>query len=165
MRRLNNYNTLMAVIGGITHSNIARMSKTSSALCSDLKKELNYLTQLLSSNNNFANYRKALRETSGAFCIPIMGVHLKDLISVQIKDHDLKRCGLVSCRKILNLAEHLSHFISFNRTPHNFPDANIDLIHTLKSHQIADVDEKFCKKELTPILACRLLKLAAKPCC
>lgn len=60
------------------------------------------------------------------------GVHLKDLISVQIKDHEFERCRLISCRKILHLAEALSHFISFNRTPHNFPDANIDLIHTLK---------------------------------
>lgn len=132
LKRLNNYNTLMAVIGGVTHSNIARLSKTSSALSSEIKKALGHFTQLLSSNSNFANYRKAIRMHTGTFCIPIMGVHLKDLISLQIKDQKLEKCRVVSCRKILQLAEHLSYFVSFNHTPHEFPDANIDLIHTLK---------------------------------
>lgn len=38
LSRLHNYNTLMAVIGGVTHSNIARLSKTISALSSNIKK-------------------------------------------------------------------------------------------------------------------------------
>ncbi|VDN06041.1 unnamed protein product [Thelazia callipaeda] len=132
LKQMNNFNTLMAVIGGVTHSNIARLSKTFSALSSEVKKEISHFTQLLSSSTNFFNYRKALRDIPGSFCIPIMGVHLKDLISLQIKDREMGHCCLVSCQKILKLANHLSHFISFSRTPHNFPDANIDLIHTLK---------------------------------
>ncbi|EFO25072.1 RasGEF domain-containing protein [Loa loa] len=132
LRRMNNFNTLMAVIGGVTHSNIARLSKTSSALSSELRKELNHFTQLLSSTSNFACYRKTLHESSGSFCIPIMGVHLKDLISLLIKNQDSEHHCLVSCRKIPYLAVHLSYFVNFNRTPHNFPDANIDLIDTLK---------------------------------
>uniref|UniRef100_A0A158Q7C6 Phorbol-ester/DAG-type domain-containing protein n=1 Tax=Elaeophora elaphi TaxID=1147741 RepID=A0A158Q7C6_9BILA len=135
LRRMNNFNTLMAVIGGVTHSNIARLSKTSSALSSELRKELNHFTQLLSSTSNFACYRKALHESSGSFCIPIIcrGVHLKDLISLLIKNQESpEHCCLVSCRKIPYLAVHLSHFVNFNRTPHNFPNANIDLIDTLK---------------------------------
>uniref|UniRef100_A0A8R1TXR5 Ras guanyl-releasing protein 3 n=1 Tax=Onchocerca volvulus TaxID=6282 RepID=A0A8R1TXR5_ONCVO len=132
LRRLNNFNTLMAVVGGLTHSNIARLAKTSSALSNELRKDLNHFTQLLSSASNFACYRKALNESSGSFCIPIMGVHLKDLISMLIKNQESKHYRLISCRKIPYLAVHLSHFINFNRTPHNFPDANIDLIDTLK---------------------------------
>ncbi|KIH46622.1 RasGEF domain protein [Ancylostoma duodenale] len=38
LRKLCNFNTLMAVIGGITHSNISRLSKTSSQLAPQTKK-------------------------------------------------------------------------------------------------------------------------------
>ncbi|CAG9534794.1 unnamed protein product [Cercopithifilaria johnstoni] len=131
LRRMNNFNTLVAVIGGVTHSNIARLSKTSSALSSELRKELNHFTQLLSSTSNFACYRKALNESSGSFCIPIMGVHLKDLISFLYQESS-GYYRSVSRRKIPCLAAHLSYFINFNRAPHNFPNANNDLIDTLK---------------------------------
>ncbi|KAM3718043.1 Ras guanyl-releasing protein [Dirofilaria immitis] len=134
LRRMNNFNTLMAVVGGLTHSNIARLSKTSSALSHELRKELNHFTQLLSSTSNFACYRKALNESSGSFCIPIMGVHLKDLISLLTKNQESEHY-LISCRKIPYLAVHLSYFVNVNRTPHNFPDANTDLIDTLKYNE------------------------------
>lgn len=61
------------------------------------------------------------------------GVHLKDLISLLIKNAgSSEHYCFVSCQKIPYLAVHLSYFVNFNRTPHNFPDANTDLIDTLK---------------------------------
>lgn len=38
LRKLQNFNTLMAVIGGVTHSNISRLSKTHAQLPPDVKK-------------------------------------------------------------------------------------------------------------------------------
>ncbi|WAR20519.1 GRP1-like protein [Mya arenaria] len=46
--------------------------------CNVAKMLMEY-TELLSSNNNFSNYRKVFHQCSG-FKIPILGVHLKDLI-------------------------------------------------------------------------------------
>ncbi|CAJ0939871.1 unnamed protein product, partial [Mesorhabditis belari] len=142
LRRLHNFNTLMAVIGGITHSNLCRLSKTHAALTPEIKKELSQLTQLLSVQSNFAQYRKALTETGNKFKIPIMGVHLKDLIVKCSCEQDLIAYNLNGCdfsksrvttrRKILKMAALLSYFLIFNNTPHNFPDANLDLINTLK---------------------------------
>ncbi|ETN84322.1 hypothetical protein NECAME_17164 [Necator americanus] len=62
----------MAVIGGITHSNISRLSKTSSQLAPQTKKELSQLTNLLSVQSNFGEYRKALSALGSHFRIPIM---------------------------------------------------------------------------------------------
>ncbi|KHN82251.1 Ras guanyl-releasing protein 3 [Toxocara canis] len=132
LRKLNNFNTLMAVIGGVTHSNIARLSKTSSALSAEIKKDLAAFTQLLSTQSNFAHYRRVLNETENCFRIPIMGVHLKDLIALQVKEGDMDRSRMVTRSRVLNLAHLLSFFVSFSRMPHNFPDPSIDLINTLK---------------------------------
>uniref|UniRef100_A0A0M3HXV6 Ras guanyl-releasing protein 3 n=1 Tax=Ascaris lumbricoides TaxID=6252 RepID=A0A0M3HXV6_ASCLU len=137
LRKLNNFNTLMAVIGGVSHSNIARLSKTTSALSPDIKKDLASLTQLLSTQSNFAHYRAALNETANCFRIPVMGVHLKDLIALQAKEGDIDRSRMVTRGRVLNLAHLLSFFVSFNRTPHNFPDPSIDLINTLKATLLA----------------------------
>lgn len=41
------------------------------------------MTDLVSSNNNYSCYRKAFNECQG-FKIPILGVHLKDLIAVHV---------------------------------------------------------------------------------
>uniref|UniRef100_A0A183CK94 EF-hand domain-containing protein n=1 Tax=Globodera pallida TaxID=36090 RepID=A0A183CK94_GLOPA len=81
LRRNNTFNTLMAVIGGITHSNVARLLHTHSLLPPDIVDDLSALTKLLSHANNYAVYRKTLREVGSRFKIPIMGVHLKDLIA------------------------------------------------------------------------------------
>ncbi|VDD97781.1 unnamed protein product [Enterobius vermicularis] len=114
LRKLNNFNTLMAVIGGVSHSNIARLSKTNSALPSHTKKELAKLTLLLSTQSNFANYRKALQGTDGQFRIPIMGVHLKDLIAWQCREGKLNTYSTLSKDRIERLAHHLSFFVSLD---------------------------------------------------
>ncbi|PAV59833.1 hypothetical protein WR25_09956 [Diploscapter pachys] len=132
LRRLNNFNTLMAVVGGITHSCVARLSKTNCLLTADINKELTQLTNLLSVRSNFAEYRKALAATGSQFRIPIIGVHLKDLIATQSGGNCFERTGSISIKKIERLASLLSYFLIFNQKTHNVPDANLDLINTLK---------------------------------
>ncbi|CAJ0582477.1 unnamed protein product, partial [Mesorhabditis spiculigera] len=132
LRRNHNFNTLMAVVGGITHSNICRLSKTHAALAPDIKKELHSLTQLLSVQSNFAQYRRALAESNNKVKIPIMGVHLKDLIAYNMSGNDFAKSRITTRRKILRMASLLSYFLIFNATPLCYPDANLDLINTLK---------------------------------
>ncbi|VDP08466.1 unnamed protein product [Heligmosomoides polygyrus] len=144
LRKLCNFNTLMAVIGGITHSNISRLSKTTSQLSPDTRKELNQLTNLLSVHSNFGEYRKALASLGQHFRIPIIGVHLKDLVAATCCGSDFEKTLTVTFRhciasrvtlvhfRLYRLATLLSHFMIFNQRQHNFPDANLDLINTLK---------------------------------
>ncbi|KAM9344699.1 ras guanyl-releasing protein 3 [Symphorus nematophorus] len=81
--QLQNFNTLMAVVGGLSHSSISRLKETHSFLAPEVVKIWSEMTELVSSNNNYSCYRKAFTECQG-FKIPILGVHLKDLIAVHV---------------------------------------------------------------------------------
>ncbi|KAM8852814.1 ras guanyl-releasing protein 3 isoform 1-T1 [Synchiropus picturatus] len=86
--QLQNFNTLMAVVGGLSHSSISRLKETHSYLPAEVVRIWREMTELVSSNNNYSCYRKAFGECRG-FKIPILGVHLKDLIAVHVVFPDL----------------------------------------------------------------------------
>ncbi|GMR59674.1 hypothetical protein PMAYCL1PPCAC_29869 [Pristionchus mayeri] len=134
LKKQHNYNTLMAVIGGVTHSNIARLGKTHAILASDIKKDLSSLSTLLSMQSNYAQYRKALEDCKKKLHIPIMGVHLKDLIAASV-GLDFEKSGRISKKKLHQLASTFSHFMLFTHassTRNQLPEPNADLINTLK---------------------------------
>ncbi|KAM4614724.1 ras guanyl-releasing protein 3 [Polymixia lowei] len=81
--QLQNFNTLMALVGGLSHSSISRLKETHSHLAPEVTKIWSEMTELVSSNGNYSSYRKAFNECPG-FKIPILGVHLKDLIAVHV---------------------------------------------------------------------------------
>jgi hypothetical protein len=57
LRQFQNFNSLMAVIGGICHSALSRLSKTNLYLSVEDQKILCDMTELLSSNCNYGQYR------------------------------------------------------------------------------------------------------------
>ncbi|CAK9301319.1 unnamed protein product [Gordionus sp. m RMFG-2023] len=59
---INNYNTLMAIVGGLLHSSIARLSKTTSYLSDETKDALRDFSDMLSSQGNFQNYRREINK-------------------------------------------------------------------------------------------------------
>ncbi|UMM36627.1 hypothetical protein L5515_008705 [Caenorhabditis briggsae] len=132
LRKINNFNTLMSVVGGITHSSVARLAKTYAILSNDIKKELNQMTTLLSANHNFSEYRKALAACNKKFRIPIIGVHLKDLVAINCSGANFEKTKCISSEKLVKLAKLLSNFLVFNQKEHNLPEMNMDLINTLK---------------------------------
>uniref|UniRef100_A0A8C9XRD6 RAS guanyl releasing protein 3 (calcium and DAG-regulated) n=1 Tax=Sander lucioperca TaxID=283035 RepID=A0A8C9XRD6_SANLU len=101
--QLQNFNTLMAVVGGLSHSSISRLKETHTYLAPEVVKIWSEMTELVSSNNNYSCYRKAFSECQG-FKIPILGVHLKDLIAVHVvfSDwvHDSKKMNLVKMHQL-----------------------------------------------------------------
>ncbi|CAF1676522.1 unnamed protein product, partial [Adineta ricciae] len=103
LRDLQNFNTCLAVIGGISHSALARLSKTMMCLSTEDIKFLSEMTDLLSSNSNYAQYRRSLAESEG-FKIPIIGVHLKDIISLHVALQDRFEYDLINFRKLVQLS-------------------------------------------------------------
>uniref|UniRef100_A0A7E4UNY1 Ras guanyl-releasing protein 3 n=1 Tax=Panagrellus redivivus TaxID=6233 RepID=A0A7E4UNY1_PANRE len=165
LRKLHNYNTLMAVIGGVTHSSISRLNKTYACLTPETKADLTSLTNLLSNQSNFAAYRRELGEVTSKFKIPIMGIHLKDLIAWNGCGPGFDKTGTITLKRLFQLAHLLSYFIGINRVAHNFADPNMDLINTLKvsldiSYNDNDIYDLSLKREPRTLLS---FQSASKP--
>ncbi|XP_028250495.1 RAS guanyl-releasing protein 1-like [Parambassis ranga] len=126
---MHNYNTLMAVVGGLCHSSISRLKDTTSHVPSEVTKVLNEMTDLLSSCRNYDNYRQAYNRCTG-FKIPILGVHLKDLISVNEAMSDYVEDNKVNVQKMQALYNHINELIQLQQIPPRL-DANKDLVHLL----------------------------------
>uniref|UniRef100_A0A5S6QVB9 Ras guanyl-releasing protein 3 n=1 Tax=Trichuris muris TaxID=70415 RepID=A0A5S6QVB9_TRIMR len=131
LKQLQNYNTLMAVVGALTHSAIARLSRTMVCVPNDVRLELLGFSNLLSSGSNFSVYRKVLCMSKG-FKVPIIGVHLKDLISLHTAVPDYGDEGEVNCQKFTQLFAIFSHLIFDVQQPQQLPVANESLTNTLK---------------------------------
>ncbi|XP_078413462.1 ras guanyl-releasing protein 3 isoform X1 [Cetorhinus maximus] len=127
--QLQNFNTLMAVVGGLSHSAISRLKETCSHLAPEVTKAWNEMTELVSSNGNYCNYRKTFAECEG-FKIPILGVHLKDLIAVHVAFPDWIDDNKVNIVKMQQLYVTFNELVSLqDANPHLEP--NMDLIHLL----------------------------------
>ncbi|XP_077395614.1 RAS guanyl-releasing protein 1-like [Festucalex cinctus] len=126
---MHNYNTLMAVVGGLCHSSIYRLKDTTSHVPSEVIKVLNEMTDLLSSCRNFDNYRQTYNKCTG-FKIPILGVHLKDLISVNEAMPDYVEDNKVNVQKLQALYSHINELMQLQQIPPKL-DANKDLVHLL----------------------------------
>ncbi|TNN87303.1 RAS guanyl-releasing protein 1 [Liparis tanakae] len=126
---MHNYNTLMAVVGGLCHSSISRLKDTTSLVSNEVTKVLNEMTDLLSSCRNYDNYRQAYNKCTG-FKIPILGVHLKDLISVNEAMSDYVEDNKVNVQKLQALYSHINELIQLQQIPPRL-DANKDLVHLL----------------------------------
>uniref|UniRef100_A0A672FQY4 RAS guanyl releasing protein 3 (calcium and DAG-regulated) n=1 Tax=Salarias fasciatus TaxID=181472 RepID=A0A672FQY4_SALFA len=127
---LQNFNTLMAVVGGLSHSSISRLKETHLYLAPEVVKIWREMTELVSSNNNYSCYRKAFSECQG-FKIPILGVHLKDLIAVHVVFPDY-----ADDRKRVNLAKMHQLYVTFNelvslQSAAAQVEPNMDLIYLL----------------------------------
>ncbi|XP_026769364.1 RAS guanyl-releasing protein 4 isoform X1 [Pangasianodon hypophthalmus] len=129
LRSLQNFNTLMAVIGGLCHSSISRLKDTASLLSSDITKALSELTELLSSYSNYTNYRRVYNECNG-FKVPILGVHLKDLISLNEALPDYLEGDKINLGKLQHLYSNISDLLAIHKCKPPF-EANKDLLHLL----------------------------------
>lgn len=90
---------------------------------------LNEMTDMLSSCRNYDNYRQAYNRCAG-FKIPIVGVHLKDLISVNEAMSDYVDEDKVNVQKLQALYGHINELIQLQLVPPGL-DANKDLVHLL----------------------------------
>uniref|UniRef100_A0AAY5E931 RAS guanyl-releasing protein 1 n=1 Tax=Electrophorus electricus TaxID=8005 RepID=A0AAY5E931_ELEEL len=129
LQQMQNFNTLMAVVGGLCHSSISRLKDTCTYVPNETTKVLNEMTDLLSSSRNYETYRQAYCKCTG-FKIPILGVHLKDLIAVNEAMTDYVENGKINIQKLQALYNHISELIQLQHNP-PLLDANKDLVHLL----------------------------------
>uniref|UniRef100_H2YQA9 RAS guanyl releasing protein 3 n=1 Tax=Ciona savignyi TaxID=51511 RepID=H2YQA9_CIOSA len=128
---MRNFNTLMAIVGALTHTVISRMKKTMSALPKETVKTLEEFVELLDSKSNYGGYRKAYSNVSQEFKIPIIGILMKDLIALHAALPDRVGDGLINVRKMLGIGGTFQEISYLQRTP--FPyEVNRDLVNTLR---------------------------------
>uniref|UniRef100_A0A3Q0RZ48 RAS guanyl releasing protein 2 n=1 Tax=Amphilophus citrinellus TaxID=61819 RepID=A0A3Q0RZ48_AMPCI len=129
--QLQNFNTLMAVVGGLSNSSISRLKDTQTHISAETNKVFNNLIELVTSCGNYSQYRKRFSECSG-FRFPILGVHLKDLIAVHVAlpdwaDKEKTRVNLAKTQQLYAILQELA---LIQATPPNV-DANTDLLNLL----------------------------------
>ncbi|KAK6328741.1 hypothetical protein J4Q44_G00007190 [Coregonus suidteri] len=127
--QLQNFNTLMAVVGGLSHSSVSRLKETHSHLAPEVNKIWNEMTELVSSNGNYCAYRKAFSDSEG-FKVPILGVHLKDLIAVHVVFPDWVNDNKVNIVKMQQLYLTFNELVSLQSAAAHV-EPNMDLIYLL----------------------------------
>nr|XP_023663071.1 RAS guanyl-releasing protein 1-like isoform X2 [Paramormyrops kingsleyae] len=129
LRVLQNFNTLMAVMGGLCHSAISRLKDTTSLLPPDVTKILNEMMDLLSSSSNYSSYRRVFGESRG-FRVPILGVHLKDLISLNEVLPSYLEEDKINLSKVQHLYSNIKELLDIHTCTPPF-EPNKDLLHLL----------------------------------
>lgn len=89
----------------------------------------NELTELLSSYRNYDNYRRAYSECNN-FKIPILGVHLKDLISLYEAMPNYLEDKKINTYKLFSLYNHVNELVQLQEMGPPL-EANKDLVHLL----------------------------------
>ena len=72
LRKLHCYNTLLAVVGGLNHFSIRRLSQTWSKVSQTKRAELEGMTEFFSSHSNYSTYRQAVGALDKKFHIPVL---------------------------------------------------------------------------------------------
>ncbi|CAM9169944.1 unnamed protein product [Lampetra planeri] len=90
---------------------------------------LSEMTDLLSSRSNYSNYRRVYNECHG-FKVPILGVHLKDLISLNEALPDYLDEDKINLSKLQHLYSNINDLLSIHSCSPPF-EANKDLLHLL----------------------------------
>ncbi|XP_076144599.1 RAS guanyl-releasing protein 2-like [Alosa pseudoharengus] len=129
--QLQNFNTLMAVVGGLSNSSISRLKDTQAHISNETNKIFNSLIELVSSCGNYSQYRRRFSDCSG-FRFPILGVHLKDLIAVHVAlpdwaDREKTRVNLTKTQQLYSILQELA---LVQTTPPTM-EANTDLLNLL----------------------------------
>jgi len=113
LRAIQNFHSLMAILGGLNHSAIIRLSKTKSYISKRYLKALESLDLLMSMKGNFNHYRSLL-DTISPPCIPFLGLIISDFVFVDQGNEDtIDDLINFSKRKLMyNCIEELQQFQS-----------------------------------------------------
>ncbi|XP_070307032.1 RAS guanyl-releasing protein 4 isoform X3 [Odocoileus virginianus] len=157
--QLHNFNTLMAVTGGLCHSAISRLKDSHAHLSPDSTKALLELTELLAAHNNYARYRRTWADCT-AFRLPVLGVHLKDLVALNESQPDRLPDGRLHLPKLNSLYLRLQELAALQRQEPP-GSASEDLLHLLtlsldlfytedEIYELSYAREPRCPKSLPP---------------
>lgn len=119
LRNLNNFLSLSAIMTGLTCSKVRWETKN---LLQNLniqqQNTFHELEKLISYENNYKGYR-ATYSTARPPCIPLIGIHLRDISFTEDCSSD-KIDGLINWEKRQQLWRVISAFLSYQPIPYNY---------------------------------------------
>ncbi|KAI9365969.1 ras guanine nucleotide exchange factor domain-containing protein [Zopfochytrium polystomum] len=126
LRKANNFNSLMAVLSGISSSPILRLQKTYRLILGKKAFErYQVLEGLMSSERSFSAYRQALRVANPP-CIPYLGVFLRDLFYLEEANKETTSDGGILLPKLLLMGDIVHTIEAFQMRTYTFqPDLEI----------------------------------------
>lgn len=104
LRDLNNYNSLMAIIAGLSFSSVFRLHWTREEMPAQPQKTMKELEQIMSSESSFKVYRQRLA-ASDPPCIPYLGVYLTDLTFMDENPDNITVETSHGCVSLINFAK------------------------------------------------------------
>ncbi|KAJ2744418.1 hypothetical protein GGI20_002990 [Coemansia sp. BCRC 34301] len=119
-RNLNNFNTLMSVLGALTSVPVERLTRTWQAVQQKSLSTYNQLKQIMRTDRNFAEYRDSLHSCNPP-AIPFVGVYLQDLTFIEDGNDDVIHGSprLINFAKRQRTAGTIRDLQQFQNVPYN----------------------------------------------
>ncbi|KAJ1821017.1 hypothetical protein LPJ75_000809 [Coemansia sp. RSA 2598] len=118
-RNLNNFNTLMSVLGALTSVPVERLTRTWQAVQQKSLATYNTLKQIMRTDRNFAEYRDSLHSCNPP-AIPFVGVYLQDLTFIEDGNDDMiPNTRLINFAKRQRTAGTIRDLQQFQNVPYN----------------------------------------------
>ncbi|GAA5812773.1 hypothetical protein MFLAVUS_006231 [Mucor flavus] len=153
LKRLNNFNTLMAVLAGVNNAAVLRLKRTrelTRVKNKALYEDFLALELLMSSERSFSNYRSTLKQTELPG-IPYLGIHQQDLVSLGEANKDHKMDGKVHWDKFRLMGESILEMMRFQYPTYHLLESNPFLLYFIGHQTVSTEDELYEKsKEIEP---------------
>ncbi|KAJ1939156.1 hypothetical protein FBU59_004216, partial [Linderina macrospora] len=119
-RSLNNFNTLMSVLGALTSVPVERLTRTWQAVQQKALATYSQLKQIMRTDRNFSEYRDALHSCNPP-AIPFVGIYLQDLTFIEDGNDDIiaNSPHLINFAKRQRTAGTIRDLQQFQNVPYN----------------------------------------------
>ncbi|KAJ5078285.1 ras guanine nucleotide exchange factor i-related [Anaeramoeba ignava] len=139
LMQMNNFNTLMSVILGLSNSPVLRLKFTWEEVPKRHFDSFSQLRSKMTSDNDYSIYRNALKQVNPP-CIPYLGVYLEDLAKIEGSEPDLIH-NLINFEKRILVSGVITNLRQYQQLGYNFQPV----------HQIVVLLEKLPKMSATEL--------------
>ncbi|KAN0018480.1 hypothetical protein ACTFIU_011098 [Dictyostelium citrinum] len=116
-KKINNFNTLMEVISGLSNSAVSRLKDTWKSLPTRYVNSFNSLQNFLKTDENWKSYRQTLK-TKETPCLPYLGLFLQDINFIEDGNSNFSENDWVNFKKMNLLTSVFTEIQYFQRHPY-----------------------------------------------